>query len=187
MDEEVDYTMIISEVVSGKSISRALFNLGNSEMLREYILGRSRLNKLEKFIYRYNDAIQYIELRTTWNYIASKFKSKVKSIYNRMELLNLLLVLIISSLNPLLKMLLTIRGVLSTEFINVRIREILSGASDIDTTLNIYGVLQIVLTTYLLSHTKYFEKRITKKLILYLLLYYLVSSLFKAFTSAILA
>ena len=187
MDKEVDYTMVISEVVSGKSISRSLLDLGHGEILREYILGGSRLNRLERFIYRYNDAIQYIELRSTWSYIANKFKRKVRSLHRRIELLNLLLVVIISSLNPLLKMLLAIRGVLTTKLMDIRIDEILKGATEIDLILNLYGVLQIILTTYLLSHTEYFEKRVTKKLILYLLIYYLVSGFFRAFTSALLS
>jgi len=186
MDEELDYTELISEVLSGKSISRSLFDLGYGATLRKYILGKSGVNRLERFVYRYNDALHYLELRSAWRSITERFNVKIRSLYRRIELLNLLLVLIISSLNPFLNLLLTIRGIISTEIIGLDISELLHGGSEFDMALNVYGVLQIILTTYLLSHTEYFEKRVLRKLIIYILIYYLVSNLFRAFTALVL-
>ncbi len=182
MDKEVDYTIIISQVLSGKSVSKALLEIGEAEVLRSYILGRSRLNRLERFIYRYNDALKYVELRSSWKYILSKFNKKVRSIHRKIELINILLVLIISSLNPLVMMLLTIKGVLSKDFIDIDVKELISGAENFNIIMDIYGVLQVILTTYLLSHTEYFERRTTKKIVLYILIYYLLSNFLKAFT-----
>ncbi len=186
MDKEVDYTIIISQVLSGKSVSKALLEIGETEELRNYVLGRSGLNRLERFIYRYNDALKYVELRSTWRYILSKFNKRVRSLHRKIELINILLVLIISSLNPLVLMLLTIKGVLSKDFMNIDVRELMSGTRNFNIIMDLYGVLQVILTTYLLSHTEYFERRTTKKIVLYILIYYLLSNFFKAFTSLML-
>lgn len=187
MDEEIEYTEFISEVLKGKSISRSLLDLGYNDVLREYILGKNIFIGLEKFIYRYKDAIHYIDLKLNWVKISEKFKKKVESLNRKMALLNLLIVLIISSLNPFLALFLKIRSILSIDINKFSSMETLNSYGDIDYILNIYGVLQIILVTYLLSNTDYFNKEVYRKIILYILIYYVLSSILKIFTNLLLS
>lgn len=185
MDEEIEYIELISEVLRGKSISRSLLELGHNDVLRQYILGKNVLSGMEKFIYRYRDAIHYIDLKLNWVKISEKFRKKVESLNRKMALLNILIVLIISSLTPFLSIFLKIRGILSIDISSFNSIEVLNSYGDIDNILNIYGVLQIIYVTYLLSNTEYFTRDVYKRVILYIMIYYILSGILRIFTNLI--
>ncbi len=166
---------IISKVIDGWSLSKAIFKFGDNEDITKYIKGQGDYIKIETIVNDPDIAKKYSYSKTVIYSYMDRINRKEKEISRKISILNIFIVAIISALIPTITFMKRIS-------IPISIDKFMIGPIEeypfIREIVLIYGLLQVTLITILLRWGRDNMRRLIRLALTYIIIYTLLYNIF---------